>query len=72
MRFISPTAAAEAVLVAMVNDTDKQFIAKSVARKLKGDKVPRTFVEGYDKPMPSGMKWHEFLRKMNSENKSSF
>ena len=63
LRFISPTAAAEAALVAMVNDIDEQFIVKSVTRKLRGDKVPRTFVEGYDKHMPSGMKWHEFLRK---------
>ena len=65
--FITPPVVAEAVLVAVVNDTYKQFSVKSGTRKLRGNEAPRTFVEGYEQHMPSGIKWHEFLR--NSANK---
>ena len=67
LRFMTPPDVAEAILVGMVNDTYQELSAKSSTRKRRGEELQRTYIEGIEQQMPTGIKWNEFLR--NSKNK---
>ena len=59
IRFITPPDIVEAALLGLINDTCS---AKSGTRIQSGENNRRTYVWGFQKHVPSGIKWHEFLR----------